>query len=151
MKLSESSLGISIAMIIIGRKRKGKGDKRLTIGTTRVCSKCTVLARAHGGEASEPLVSGSPAVLSSGRSAEPFSTGPRVRSDPTTFVFSPLCPLPSSFFFCRPTTVAVSSQGFAMLTFRRSRQPFARYQLSHRCFLERQTYDFADIECRDTY
>lgn len=70
IKLSESSLGISIAMIIIGRERKGK---EINDATPSVSAR---FLHEHGREASKPLVSGSPAVLSSGRSAEPFSTGP---------------------------------------------------------------------------
>lgn len=128
-------------MIIIGRKRKGK---EINDATPSVSAR---FLHEHGREASKPLVSGSPAVLSSGRSAEPFSTGPesgwiRRRS------FSVPCPPPSSFFFYHSTTVAVSSQGFAVLTFRCGRRPSTRpnrYQLSHSCFLKKRTY-FAEMQ-----
>lgn len=135
------SLGISIAMIIIDRKKK-KGKR---INDYRRCAASARFLHEYE-ERSEPelLVSGSPAVLSSGRSAEPFSTGPksgRIRRRS----FSVPCPPPTSFFFCHSTTVAVSSQGFAMLTFRCGRRPSSRpsrYQLSHSCFLEGANVQF---------
>lgn len=96
-------------------------------------------------EASGLLVSGSPAVLSSGRSAEPFSTGPKSGRIRRRSFSIPLSPSPASFFFCHSTTVAVSSQGIAMLTFRCGRRPSSgpsRYQLSHSCFLEGANVQF---------
>lgn len=76
LKVSESSPGISIAIIVIEHKKR---EKRLRYATS------ARFLHEQGRETSELLVSGSPVVLSS-RSAEPFSTGPD--SGRTTLVFS---------------------------------------------------------------
>lgn len=66
-------------------------------------------------------------TFSGGRSVEPFSTGPVAGLVRTALVFD-LSPSLSLlfFFFHSTTTIAVSSQGFAVLKFRRDRRQFSK-------------------------
>lgn len=110
---------------MIGRKEKA-GYKH--INDAMQCSRCAFLARTWEtrANAGEPLVTGSPWCFPAGGVSNPFQL---VRSDPTTFSAS--CPFFlflsfSSLFSSTTTTVAVSSERLAVLTFRRQATVLAK-------------------------
>lgn len=143
--MGESSLDILIVMIV-DRKMKAR-HKWLTA----LC-KCTVLTYGKRRERATCQWLHH-CTLSGGRSVEPFSTGPRSRvwSEPHSRFPSFSLPSHSSFFLSlHYYLVAVSSQGFAVLKFRRDRGQFSKseYPLSHSCIFEKRTRVFPPLRFR---